>query len=73
MSGGFRATYGEHAARMLSSEAPGCAPPRFWLPVYERMYAHVGHQLFPWNDIDDWAPRAGKKPRLFSPFDTNPK
>lgn len=31
--GGFRATYGRHAARMLSSEAPGCAPPRFWLPV----------------------------------------
>jgi len=55
--GGFRATYGRYAERMISSEAPGCAPPRFWLPLYDAMYAHVEQDLFPWvADVPGWAP-----------------
>eukprot|EP01050_Picozoa_sp_SAG11_P005763 SAG11_NODE_418_length_9653_cov_2.465564_6_plen_561_part_00 len=47
--GGFRATYGERATLMLSSEAPGCAPPRFWIKEYDEMYVpKVRQNLFPW-------------------------
>jgi hypothetical protein len=53
--GGFRATYGDRAAEMLSSDAPGCAPSRFWAPTYDSSYAHVSQPLFPWAEELEWS------------------
>lgn len=25
--------------------------------TYDKMYSHVNHQLFPWDQIIDWIPR----------------
>ena len=45
---GFRATYGERAGLMLSADAAGCAPAKFWNPEYAGGFpAEVG-ALYPW-------------------------
>jgi microcystin degradation protein MlrC len=55
---GFRAAYAARAARVLVVRAPGCAPPDFW--HYE--YRNVPRPLWPWDEIDGWAPA----PRVFA-------
>ena len=45
---GFRATYGERAGLMVSADAAGCAPAKFWEPQYSGSFpAEVG-ALYPW-------------------------
>ena len=49
---GFRATYGASASLILNCEAPGCAPPRFYLQEYVTAYTKLGRpekRLFPWD------------------------
>src|SRR5262245_18088573 len=49
---GFRAAYQERAAKILSVRAPGCAPPDFW----NHEYWHIPRPLWPWDDLEEWAP-----------------
>jgi microcystin degradation protein MlrC len=51
---GFRAVYGARAAAIYAVRAPGCAPSDFW--KYE--YQQIDRPLWPWDEIDDWQPRA---------------
>eukprot|EP00038_Savillea_parva_P009596 m.184596 g.184596 ORF g.184596 m.184596 type:complete len:553 (+) comp16182_c0_seq1:60-1718(+) len=44
---GFRATYGPHAGLLMSSDAPGCAPPQFWKPEYKSEFSKIDAPLFP--------------------------
>eukprot|EP01043_Picozoa_sp_COSAG02_P042228 COSAG02_NODE_3572_length_6543_cov_3.650217_3_plen_200_part_00 len=45
---GFRATYGHRASLMVSADAAGCAPAKFWEPQYAGSFpAEVG-TLYPW-------------------------
>jgi microcystin degradation protein MlrC len=49
---GFRATFHECASLILNCEAPGCAPPRFYLPQYEGSFSQLGRprrRVFPWD------------------------
>eukprot|EP01048_Picozoa_sp_COSAG05_P005208 COSAG05_NODE_303_length_11737_cov_116.354270_9_plen_96_part_00 len=49
---GFRATFGDSASLILNCEAPGCAPPRFYLPAYLAAYTKLGRperRVFPWD------------------------
>eukprot|EP01050_Picozoa_sp_SAG11_P010663 SAG11_NODE_1082_length_5952_cov_2.529301_1_plen_190_part_00 len=38
---GFRATYRECATQISNCEAPGCAPPRFYLPQFDAGYVRA--------------------------------
>lgn len=49
---GFRATYSGSASLILNCEAPGCAPPRFYLPLYDGSFDQLGRparRVFPWD------------------------
>lgn len=51
---GFRAAYESRAARIISAQSPGCAPPDFW--NYE--YQHGARELWPWRRNLDWQARS---------------
>ena len=61
---GFRATYddpgrpeGERAGLMLSADAAGCAPAKFWEPTYSGSFPADVQALYPWS-MDRAAPAA---------------
>ncbi len=56
---GFRAAYQQHAKRIILVRAPGCAPSDFWRYDYQ----HIPRPLWPWDQIDAWAPAPGLTPR----------
>ena len=45
---GFRATYGERASLMISADAAGCAPAKFWEPQYAGSFPREVGALYPW-------------------------
>jgi microcystin degradation protein MlrC len=49
---GFRAVYQQRATKILSVQAPGCAPSDFWHYDYRR----IPRPLWPWDDFDAWTP-----------------
>jgi microcystin degradation protein MlrC len=49
---GFRAAYQERARAILVVRAPGCAPADFW----NYPYARIDRPLWPWDEIEGWAP-----------------
>jgi microcystin degradation protein MlrC len=51
---GFRAAYAARARQILSVRGPGCAPADFWHYPYQ----HIPRPLWPWDEIEAWAPRA---------------
>jgi microcystin degradation protein MlrC len=55
---GFRAAYAARARQILSVRGPGCAPSDFWHYPYEQ----IPRPLWPWDEIDTWAPQ----PQVFS-------
>jgi microcystin degradation protein MlrC len=56
---GFRAAYQARARQILLVRAPGCAPSDFW--HYE--YRHIPRPLWPWDEIETWAPAPWIAPR----------
>lgn len=50
---GFRAAYQDRAKQIHVVRAPGCAPSDFWRYPYQ----HIPRPLWPWDEIDSWAPR----------------
>ena len=49
---GFRATYRDSASLILNCEAPGCAPPRYYLEEYSEFYTKLvrpARRVFPWD------------------------
>ena len=60
---GFRATYDDEAhprraGLVLSSEQPGCAPPRYWTDGYLSTFSKLRRPTWPW-DLDMAAPEMG--------------
>jgi len=51
---GFRAAYADVAREIMVVQSTGCAPSNFW----EYPYRHIDRPLWPWDQIDDWQPRA---------------
>jgi microcystin degradation protein MlrC len=49
---GFRAVYQQRANKILSVQAPGCAPSDFW--HYD--YRGIPRPLWPWDEIEVWTP-----------------
>ena len=56
---GFRAAYAGRADRILVVRAPGCAPADFWNYQYDRR----PRPLWPWDEIDQWAPNCRGRAR----------
>lgn len=56
---GFRATYGARAGMMVSADAKGCAPAKFWLPEYRDSFPTETSALFPWDESASYTAESG--------------
>ena len=41
-------------AKMMSIDMPGCAPPRYWLPEFEKAFSNLQRPVYPWDDVTDF-------------------
>ena len=38
----------------MTTDYPGCAPPRFWLPEFNKAFSNIRRPLYPWDDVDGY-------------------
>eukprot|EP00039_Didymoeca_costata_P030461 m.29683 g.29683 ORF g.29683 m.29683 type:complete len:557 (+) comp8126_c0_seq2:114-1784(+) len=53
---GFRATYGSIAGLLLSADAEGCAPAKFWDARYAKDFSKKQDDLFPFDNVESYTP-----------------